>query len=157
MSALKPNHLGLLRAAPFLCVLALTAGCRYRHYVVPDTRLGAADVIIVPGVALTAEGQPRALLYNRVAMAWRLLDQGFASRMLVTGGKPRAGITEAARMVQIARSFGIPAQRILIAAGCAPACWSATGFTSAGQSPYSKRPLLPTTSNFTGSPSAIAS
>src|SRR5687767_11890339 len=56
------------------------------------------------------------MLWNRMAMAAVLYAHGAADYVLVSGGKPRAGVSEAERMLQIAETLGIPRDRIIVEA-----------------------------------------
>lgn len=43
-----------------------------------------------------------------------LMERGYAGWLLFSGGKPRAGVTEAARMLEIAIQLRIPRDKILL-------------------------------------------
>lgn len=72
------------------------------------------DVILVPGQELTAQGEAIPLLHNRVLQAVRLWERGVAPRLLVSGGKPRAGITEAEKMRDLAIAAGVPPECVVL-------------------------------------------
>ncbi len=90
-------------------------GLPYRRLVWPARdRLIVADAVVVPGLALRRDGRARGLLQNRVAMAALLLRRGLAPRLLLSGGKPRAGVTEAERMAGLAERLGVPRAQLLL-------------------------------------------
>lgn len=91
-----------------LAALLGSLGCRYYRWESRKAHLGIqpADVLVVPGIRLTDAGQGTFVLHNRMAMAVHLLKQGRARRLLVTGGNPKAGVTEAAKMMAMAEALG---------------------------------------------------
>ncbi len=73
-----------------------------------------ADVIIVLG-ASQANGRPRPVLLGRLEHAITLYRQGYAPRLLFTGGKqPADNYTEAETGQRYAREMGVPAEAILL-------------------------------------------
>jgi uncharacterized SAM-binding protein YcdF (DUF218 family) len=98
-----------------VCILALLlAGCAYYRFETRGKKLAKADVILVPGYGLDAQGRGSWLLWNRVLMAKIVLDEGYAGRIILSGGQPRAGITEAEKMLEYARKLGVPADLVLL-------------------------------------------
>jgi uncharacterized SAM-binding protein YcdF (DUF218 family) len=97
-----------------LLLLPLLIGCAYYRLEFTKENLAKADVIVVPGYELTDEGRGSWLLWNRVLMGRILMERGYSKRLLFSGGKPKAGVTEAARMLEIAGELGIPRDRILL-------------------------------------------
>jgi len=96
-------------------MLLLTA-CRYYRFEKRAEQLPPppvkVDVLIVPGYALSAEGKASHILWNRVLMAKVLIDRGYATRIIVSGGLPKRGVTEAAKMAEIAVELGLSGSAI---------------------------------------------
>jgi uncharacterized SAM-binding protein YcdF (DUF218 family) len=102
-------------ALAVLGTLVVCTGCfRYFRWESQKQNPGKADALVVLGLKLTSEGKATFLLHDRVAMAKHLLDEGYAPRMILTGGNPENGITEAAKMKQIALRLGVPEERIVL-------------------------------------------
>jgi len=95
-------------------LLPFLVGCAYYRLDLTRENLAKADVIVVPGYELTDDGEESWLLWNRVLMGRILMERGYADRLLFSGGKPKAGITEAAKMLEIAGKLGIPRNKILL-------------------------------------------
>ena len=89
-------------------LLAATAGCRYYRLNFRGSNLHKADVIIVPGQELLDDGRGTWVLWNRLLMGKLILEDGYAPRMIVSGGKPKAGVTEASKMMEFAGRMGLP-------------------------------------------------
>ena len=106
----EPTHKGSQRMKRILLSIGMLflAACRYNRFETRRENISAADVILVPGLELDESGQATWVLWNRMVMAKVLFDRGLAPRILVTGGKPRNGVTEAARMVEIGTQLGLP-------------------------------------------------
>ena len=100
-----------------LLVAALlpSLGCRYYRWEPRRQHLARtpADVLVVPGIRLTDDGRGTFVLHNRMAMALHLMREGYARRMIVTGGNPKAGVTEAAKMMAMAAEMGADPDRII--------------------------------------------
>jgi uncharacterized SAM-binding protein YcdF (DUF218 family) len=79
-----------------------------------ERKQGRADALVVLGIRLTSEGKGTFILHDRVAMAKHLLDDGLAPRMILSGGNPRSGVTEAQKMKEIALQLGVPEQDIIL-------------------------------------------
>jgi len=99
--------------APLGLLLFLAAGCRYYRLETRPSNVGKADVIIVPGMELAADGRGHSILWNRMLAAELALKAGEAPRIIVTGGKPKNGVTEAQRMLEYARELDFPDGAIL--------------------------------------------
>lgn len=70
--------------------------------------------IVILGYGLKADGSMRAILYHRV-LAGLAIAQAFPrSPVIVTGGNPRNGQTEAAQMRNLLLMLGFPANRIIV-------------------------------------------
>ncbi|MCA9554456.1 MAG: YdcF family protein [Myxococcales bacterium] len=90
-------------------------GCSYYRWEQKPVHVipAPADVLVVPGIRLTDDGLGTFVLHNRMAMAIQLLRQGRARRLLVTGGNPKAGVTEAAKMISLAVEMGADPDEII--------------------------------------------
>src|SRR5215471_14266169 len=73
----------------------------------------AYDVIVVLGAAVWSGGQPSPALQRRILHAVDLLQQGYASYLLVTGGLGKYPPAEAVVMQRLAVAHGILPQHIL--------------------------------------------
>ncbi|NNH69441.1 YdcF family protein [Nocardia uniformis] len=74
---------------------------------------GPQTGIVVLGYGLLPDGTMRPELVNRLQAAWLQAIASPLSPIVVTGGNPRAGITEAAAMQGWLVGHGIPANRVL--------------------------------------------
>jgi len=72
------------------------------------------DVIVVLGAAVWPGGQPSPALRRRVLHAVDLLQRGYASHLLVTGGVGTHPPAEAAVMQCLALAHGIPRASIVL-------------------------------------------
>lgn len=75
---------------------------------------GPHDAIIVAGCAVRPDGLPSAALERRTLHAVALYRQGLAPRLVFTGGRGRAPISEAEAAARLARSLGVPGEAIWI-------------------------------------------
>jgi uncharacterized SAM-binding protein YcdF (DUF218 family) len=76
--------------------------------------VASADAALVLGFALDSAGRPRPPLLGRVAHAAELYRQGHVQRLVVSGGVPRGGHTEAQVMRELLRAAGVPDSRIIL-------------------------------------------
>ncbi|MCA9554455.1 MAG: YdcF family protein [Myxococcales bacterium] len=90
-------------------------GCRYYRWEGQEARTPPTptDVLVVPGIRLTDDGRASYVLHNRIAMAVHLLQEGRGRRIVVTGGNPKAGVTEAARMMALAVELGADPDEVI--------------------------------------------
>ena len=98
---------GLPAMVALLLAIGAFSGCRYWRFNYRGANVHAADVIIVPGQELLDDGRGTWILWNRLLMGKLMLDDGYAPRMIVSGGKPKAGVTEAAKMAEFAGRMGM--------------------------------------------------
>jgi uncharacterized SAM-binding protein YcdF (DUF218 family) len=70
--------------------------------------------IVVLGYGLTANGIARPILYTRVLTGLAVAQMFPQSPIIVTGGNPRKGHTEAAEMRAMLRVAGFPDDRIIV-------------------------------------------
>lgn len=103
----------LLGAASLAAALLPAAGCRYYRWESRRAKLEPADVLVVPGIKLTEDGKGTFVLHNRVAMARYLMERGYARTMIVTGGNPQKGVTEASKMLEYAVSLGVDPDQVV--------------------------------------------
>lgn len=80
---------------------------------VPEGLPGEGHVFIVLGSALSSSGTMTATLERRLKLAVKALDAYPASMVVVTGGKPKQGNTEAAVMKAWLVDRGVQSSRIL--------------------------------------------
>ncbi len=73
-----------------------------------------ADAIIALGAQVHRGSRPSAALRGRVQRAAMLYRQGYAPRIVVTGGVGDAGIAEAAVMEGIAVGLGVPEAAVVL-------------------------------------------
>lgn len=73
-----------------------------------------ADVIIVPGCAVTSDGTPSAALARRVRLAVRLANQGRAPLIVFTGGLGRYPPTESEAARALCVQLGVPADQVRV-------------------------------------------
>jgi uncharacterized SAM-binding protein YcdF (DUF218 family) len=114
----------LLRGLLTACILAIAAGLvqfAYLAYLINRTGSydGArpADVVVVLGARVDANGQAGADLSSRTLHAVDLLRQGFAPYLICTGGYAGDRLSAAAVAGRLAISQGIPAENVLLAEG----------------------------------------
>lgn len=73
-----------------------------------------ADAILVLGTSSLVRGRPNPCMAARVTEGVRLLQEGMAPVMIVSGGfDPRDGLLEAETMAELATSMGAPAEAVL--------------------------------------------
>ena len=72
-----------------------------------------ADVIVIPGNAVSPEGEPSARLAARLDRGLELYTQGMAERVIVSGGTGWQGVDEATAMKAYLVGKGIPAEHII--------------------------------------------
>jgi len=76
--------------------------------------IDAHTALVVLGFCLLPDGALRPELVNRLQAAWLQAVAAPASPIVVTGGAPQNGVTEAAAMAGWLIGHGIPPQRILV-------------------------------------------
>ena len=77
-------------------------------------RAGPADVIVIPGNQVLANGQASKRLAARLDAGLRAYEQKLAPRILVSGGRGESGFDEAAVMRDYLVHAGIPESAILV-------------------------------------------
>lgn len=99
-------------AGALVAYLVVLAGCIYISGHIDER--APADVIIVLGAA-QYDGQPSPVYRARLEHALMLYREGYATRLLFTGGnRPGDRFTEAEAGRAFARTQGVPAQNILL-------------------------------------------
>lgn len=106
------------RAAVGAMVLALALGvvCAPVSHAEP---LGAAKdfskpAIVILGYGLNPDGSPRRVLHNRVLAGLTIAQLFPQSPVIVTGGNPQNGHTEAGEMHNMLTALGFPDSRIIV-------------------------------------------
>ena len=80
----------------------------------PHTAETPYDVIVVLGAAVWPQGQASPALRRRVLHAVDLLQRGYATSLLLTGGVGKYPPAEARVMQHLAQASGIPPSRIVL-------------------------------------------
>jgi vancomycin permeability regulator SanA len=73
-----------------------------------------ADVIVVLGAKVHANGAPSTTLRDRVSTAAELYREGLAPTLIVSGGIGETGFDESEVMRDLAVSYGVPASAIVL-------------------------------------------
>ena len=73
-----------------------------------------ADVAVVPGARVYADGRLSASLADRVDTAVDLYDDGLVSSIIMSGGTGASGIDEAAAMREHALAAGVPVSAVVM-------------------------------------------
>ena len=77
--------------------------------------LSQADAIVVLGGGVRPDGELGEATQRRLVYALRLLRQGYAPTIILTGGNPDdPGVPESAEMARVARELGFPAERFIV-------------------------------------------
>lgn len=79
---------------------------------VPPVDSPRYDAAIVLGAMVHPDGRPSPALTRRVARAVRLIGEGRAAHLLMSGGAVRHTVPEAHVMRELAMAAGVPADRI---------------------------------------------
>lgn len=75
---------------------------------------GPADAAVVLGFTLADDGTPRPQIVARVERGVELWRAGVVPRLVLTGGAPKAGRTEASVMRELAEARGAPASALVL-------------------------------------------
>lgn len=70
--------------------------------------------IVILGYGLKPDGSMRPILYHRVLTGLAIAQMFPQAPIIVTGGNPQHGQTEAAQMRHLLRMLGVPAGRIIV-------------------------------------------
>lgn len=73
-----------------------------------------ADAIVVLGAQVQRDGRPSAALRGRVRRGVALYEQGYAPRIVMTGGVGESGIAEAVVMQALAVGMGVPEAAVVL-------------------------------------------
>lgn len=113
----KRNRLKTVIGALVLAC-ALACGAAPPATAQPAPALGVKDfskpAIVILGYGLTPDGWMRPILYTRVLTGLAVAQAFPQSPIIVTGGNPRNGRTEAGEMSNLLRLLGFPANRIIV-------------------------------------------
>jgi vancomycin permeability regulator SanA len=74
----------------------------------------SADVVVVLGARVYADGTPSLALADRVRTGCALVREGRAARLVLSGGPGDGAIHETETMARLARDCGVPADAIVI-------------------------------------------
>lgn len=75
---------------------------------------GSYDAVVVAGAGVRPGGRPSVALYGRTRQACDLWEQGVAPVLALTGGVGDYPPSEAEVARQLAREWGVPAERIVM-------------------------------------------
>lgn len=102
-------------AVAVVCALALTAGPAMAQ---AAPRVAGKDftkpAIVILGYGLKPDGSMRAILYHRTLTGLAIAQAFPQAPVIVTGGNPQNGQTEAAQMRNLLLMLGLPANRIIV-------------------------------------------
>lgn len=70
--------------------------------------------VVILGYGLNADGSMQPILQRRVLTGYTVAQFFPWSTIIVTGGNPQSGVTEAAQMHRMLLSMGIPSSRIIV-------------------------------------------
>ncbi|WP_044520418.1 YdcF family protein [Mycolicibacterium septicum] len=97
------------------CVLTLTVSPVTAHAVPPVAGKDFTEpAIVILGYGLKPDGSMRAILYHRVLTGLAIAQAFPQAPVIVTGGNPQNGQTEAAQMRNLLVMLGLPASRIIV-------------------------------------------
>lgn len=119
MSPPTPRRRAARLATRFIAALGLAAlvglpaMMGYIGWAGSRDRARPAGAALVLGLALDDGGQPRPGLISRVQRGIALYRRGLVPRLVLSGGVPQAGRTEAAVMYRIARAAGVPDRALI--------------------------------------------
>lgn len=108
---------GLVRVGILLLVIVAAAPLVALWNILTFARVDArapADVILILGAAVWPDGRPSPILLSRVQAGVALYRQGYAPRMLLSGGLGKLPPPEAEVMRRIAVSMGVPDDALLV-------------------------------------------
>ncbi|TMS53646.1 YdcF family protein [Mycobacterium sp. DBP42] len=102
-------------AVAVVCALALTAGPAMAQ---AAPRVAGKDftkpATVILGYGLKPDGSMRAILYHRTLTGLAIAQAFPQAPVIVTGGNPQNGQTEAAQMRNLLLMLGLPANRIIV-------------------------------------------
>lgn len=107
-SRLKTLIGAVLVALAFACAVAPPAAAQ------PAGKDFSKPAIVILGYGLTPDGWMRPILYTRVLTGLAVAQAFPQSPIIVTGGNPKNGRTEAGEMRNLLRLLGFPANRIIV-------------------------------------------
>jgi uncharacterized SAM-binding protein YcdF (DUF218 family) len=107
-SRLKSVVGDVLVAVAFACAAAPLANAQ------PAGKDFTKPAIVILGYGLTPDGWMRPILYTRVLTGLAVAQAFPQSPIIVTGGNPKNGRTEAGEMRNLLRLLGFPANRIIV-------------------------------------------
>lgn len=97
-----------------LVALALVGATAPQAMAQPAGKDFSKPAIVILGYGLTPDGWMRPILYTRVLTGLAVAQAFPQSPIIVTGGNPRNGRTEAGEMRNLLRLLGFPADRIIV-------------------------------------------
>lgn len=110
---LRFRVLTVLAAAAMACAVLVgpTGAAQAQPFVAKDF---SKPAIVILGYGLKPDGTMRTILHTRVLTGFAVAQIFPQSPVIVTGGNPRNGNTEAGQMRKMLRMLGMPENRILV-------------------------------------------
>lgn len=109
----KRNLLKTVIGAVLVAVACVCAAAPQAH-AQPAGKDFSKPAIVILGYGLTPNGWMRPILYTRVLTGLAVAQAFPQSPIIVTGGNPKNGRTEAGEMSNLLRLLGFPANRIIV-------------------------------------------
>lgn len=109
----KRNLLKTVIGAVLVAVACACAAAPQAH-AQPAGKDFSKPAIVILGYGLTPNGWMRPILYTRVLTGLAVAQAFPQSPIIVTGGNPKNGRTEAGEMSNLLRLLGFPANRIIV-------------------------------------------
>lgn len=104
---------GAIVGAAAIAIAAVSAAPAHAEPVVQVKDLTKPAVVIL-GYGLNGDGSMQPILQRRVLTGYSVANFFPWSQIIVTGGNPQNGVTEAAQMRKMLLSMGIPSNRIIV-------------------------------------------
>lgn len=107
----------MVRVATLLLLVALAAPLAALWNILAYARadaLGPADVILVLGASVWPDERPSPILLSRIQAGVALYRQGYAPRIIVSGGLGPQPPSEAEVMRRVAVTMGVPPEDIFV-------------------------------------------
>lgn len=110
---LRFRVLTVLAAAAMACAVLVgpTGAAQAQPFVAKDF---SKPAIVILGYGLKPDGTMRTILHTRVLTGFAVAQIFPQSPVIVTGGNPRNGNTEAGQMRKMLRMLGMPENRIIV-------------------------------------------
>ena len=111
-------------------VVVLILGCGALTISGMNEDIFKADVIVIPGNAVSPEGVPSPRLAARLDRGLELYTEGLADKIIVSGGTGWQGVDEAGAMKKYLVARGVPSERVVVDPN-GVTTWATASFTAA--------------------------